>query len=212
MAQQEHPDGQEWWRPVVTGLGALVAVSLAIGLVIGLVVLGATKFLGGDGGTDTAAETPRRALPELAITDEERTDLHLRPTPNAPGDGADEAGDEAGDGAGGEDPDDEDETDRKRKKKKDDAEPEISLSASPTQVSAMGRIDLTGVYPGAEGVTLEVQRRVDGRWESFSGVTARVSGGTFSTWVQTGRSGPNRFRVYDADADLASKPVTVRVG
>src|SRR5690606_40507333 len=111
----------------------------------GLVDLGATRYRGErDGGTDTAAETPRRSLPELAITDEERTDLHLRPTPNAPGDGADEAGD----GAGGEDPDDEDETDRKRKKKKDDAEPEISLSASPTQVSAMGRIDLTGVYPG----------------------------------------------------------------
>lgn len=200
MAEQEHPDGQEWWRPVVTGIGALIAVSLGIGLVIGLVVLGATQMLGGDGGTETTAETPRRELPEVQITDEDRTDLHLRPTPREPVDGEDEESPDA------------EETEEPEDEETEDAEPEISLSASPTQVSAMGRIDLTGVYPEAEGVTVEVQRRVDGRWESFSGVTARVSGGTFSTWVQTGRSGPNRFRVYDPAADLASKPVTVVVG
>ncbi|MDP9821529.1 hypothetical protein J2S59_001338 [Nocardioides massiliensis] len=204
MAQQEHPDEQEWWRPVASGLGALVAVSLAIGLVVGLVALGATRILGGgDDVAATTADAPRRELPEVEISGEDRPDLHLRPSPRTP-DGEDET-----EGADDEATDDVDEAEDEEDA---DAEPEIILSASPTQVSAMGRIDLTGVYPGAEGVTVEVQRRVDGRWESFSGVTANVSGGTFSTWVQTGRTGPNRFRVYDASADLASKPVTVVVG
>ena len=205
MAQQEHPDEQEWWRPVASGLGALVAVSLAIGLVVGLVALGATRILGGgDDGSTTTADTPRRELPEVEISGEDRPDLHLRPTPRTP-DGEDEA-------EGADDEVTEDAEESEDVEDAEDAEPEITLSASPMQVSAMGRIDLTGVYPGAEGVTVEVQRRVDGRWESFSGVSARVSGGTFSTWVQTGRTGPNRFRVYDASADLASEPVTVVVG
>ena len=38
-----------------------------------------------------------------------------------------------------------------------------------------------------------------------------VSGGQFTTYVQTGKAGPNRFRVVDTDTDLASNEVTVTI-
>jgi hypothetical protein len=43
-------------------------------------------------------------------------------------------------------------------------------------------------------------------------VTVTVSGGTFSTYVQTGRAGPNRFRVIDTDKEQTSNEVTVTIG
>ena len=67
----------------------------------------------------------------------------------------------------------------------------------------MGRIDLTGTYPTGEGAVLQVQRATgpgDDSWVDFP-VTVTVSGGQFSTYVQTGRTGPNRFRVIDTDSD-----------
>jgi hypothetical protein len=89
----------------------------------------------------------------------------------------------------------------------------ISLQAGQTQVGPMQRIDLTGTYPGGEGSVLQVQRAtgVGDSWVDFP-VTVTVSGGTFSTYVQTGRSGPNRFRVVDTDNDQASNEVSVNIG
>jgi hypothetical protein len=58
---------------------------------------------------------------------------------------------------------------------------------------------------------LQVQRKEGGSWSDFP-VSVTVSDGRFSTYVQTGRSGPNRFRVRDTDSKRVSNPVTVRVG
>ncbi len=186
---------------MVSGIGALVAVSLAIGLVVGLVALGASRLVTGGGG-DTASSSERLEVPDPSPGDGDRDDLHLRPTPLAPS-GDDEA--DEGEGPDEADESDEsDETDETDEEDREDEGPQISLSASPLQVSAMQRIDIRGTYPGAEGATVEVQRREGGSWQSFSGVSAQVSGGTFSTWVQTGRAGRNVFRVYDASADVAS--------
>ena len=71
--------------------------------------------------------------------------------------------------------------------------------------------DLTGTYPTGEGAVLQVQRATDDTWVDFP-VTVTVSGGQFSTYVQTGRPGPNRFRVIDTDTELASNEVTITVG
>ena len=77
----------------------------------------------------------------------------------------------------------------------------------------MARIDLTGSYPTGEGAVLQVQRATGpgDDWVDFP-VTVTVSGGQFSTYVQTGKAGPNRFRVIDTDTDLASNEVTVTIG
>ena len=90
---------------------------------------------------------------------------------------------------------------------------DVTLQAGETQVGPMGRIDLTGTYQTGEGAVLQVQRATGpgDSWVDFP-VTATVSGGTFSTYVQTGRTGPNRFRVIDTDTDLVSNEVTITIG
>jgi hypothetical protein len=76
----------------------------------------------------------------------------------------------------------------------------------------MAKIDLTGTYIGGEGAVLNVQKLTNGSWQNFYGVSASVTGGTFATYIQTGTSGVNKFRVVDSDTHLASNPVSVRVG
>jgi hypothetical protein len=86
----------------------------------------------------------------------------------------------------------------------------ISLQAFPHQVSANQRINLTGVYTGGEGARLQVQRFEHG-WADFP-VSTSVSGGLFSTYIFSGRVGPNRFRVVDPAGGRASNAVRVRIG
>lgn len=77
----------------------------------------------------------------------------------------------------------------------------VTLIAEPTTVPELERIDLQGnLEPPVEGVTLTVERRLEGGdWQPFGGddpVEAETrEDGSFSTWVQTGRSGPNEFRL-----------------
>lgn len=206
----EHGSEQQWWRPVVTGLGALVAGSLVVGLVVGLVALGATQVLGGGGGDGTSSAEPERlVLPETERSDDDRRALHANPEPFVPVEDreAEEDAAQAEEDEERREAEEEDEREGRERNRRP-----ISISASPTVVSPMERIDLTGVYQGAEGAQVEVQRREGSSWQDFGGVTATVSGGTFSTYIQTGRAGRNRFRVYDPAADAASAPVIVTVG
>ncbi len=86
----------------------------------------------------------------------------------------------------------------------------ISLQASPQQVTAGGRIDLTGSYAQGTGATLQVQR-FDGGWTDFP-VTVSVNGTQFATYIQTSRTGDARFRVLDKASGKASNEVRVTVG
>ncbi len=86
----------------------------------------------------------------------------------------------------------------------------IQLSASPQSAGTYDRVNLSGSYPSAEGTTLQVQRYEFGAWVDFP-TSATVSGGTFSTYIQTGRSGLNRFRVLDTSTGRASNVVTVSI-
>ena len=87
---------------------------------------------------------------------------------------------------------------------------QLRLSATPTEVSPMGRINLTGTYGSKDNVSLEVQRWENGTWGDFP-TSATVSVGTFATYVQTSQPGVNRFRVYDPSADVASNVVQITV-
>ena len=75
----------------------------------------------------------------------------------------------------------------------------------------MEPIDLTGTYPGGEGAILQVQKFESGGWTDFP-VTVSVAGETFSTFIQTGQLGNNRFRVVDSDTGKKSNEVRVRIG
>ena len=174
-------------RPVLTGLVALVAVAVVVGLLAGVAVLIGTQIVGLDGSVEAASSgaTAENSLylPEPTPTSES--------APPAPATSAPE---------GSESP-------------SAPATPaaQISLSASQLSVSAMQQIDLTGTYPTGEGAILQVQRFEGGQWTDFP-VTVSVSGQTFATYVQTSQPGPNKFRVKDTDSPRVSNEVTVTVG
>ena len=88
---------------------------------------------------------------------------------------------------------------------------DLYLNASPVFVRPMEKIYLTGRWAGHDNEGLLVQRFEDGQWADF-GVQTRVNVGTFDTYVMTGRSGDNKFRVVDPETQTASNEVTVTVG
>jgi hypothetical protein len=87
---------------------------------------------------------------------------------------------------------------------------DIELSISPIMAKPMERVNLTGTYKGADNVQLEVQRFDSGKWSNF-GVQADVNVGTFATYVMTGRTGENRFRVFDPQSNKGSNVILVTI-
>jgi hypothetical protein len=174
-------------RPVLTGLAALVGVAVVVGLVLGGAALAATQVLGLDGDTSTAETSSAESL--------------YLPTPSKTPDSTDPAFTLAP----GE------ETSPAQSPTESETPEGITLSATQTQVGPMENIDLTGVYPGGEGAILQVERFADGDWIEFP-VTAPVRDETFTTYVQTGQLGENKFRVRDSDTDQVSNEITVTVG
>jgi hypothetical protein len=188
------PDGEE--HPVAAGLVALVGVGLAVGLIIGIVALVATRVMGLGGENASAQTTSQESLylPKPAKTTGPSGPLITL----APGE-SESPTEQSSQGQPSKSP------------KPAKAKKEISLSASQTSVEPMDQIDLTGVYPGGEGAILQVQRFTSGSWQAFP-VTVSVSDETFATYVQTSQSGVNRFRVTDTDSGLTSNEVKVTIG
>lgn len=179
-------------RPVLTGLLALVGVGLAVGLILGLVVLAGTQMLGLGGGSETTNTTSKQSmyLPRPEKTESVKGAL-ITLDPGAT---------QATNSTPTEDP-----------TQSESASKQISLSVGQTAVAQMEQIDLTGVFPGGEGEILQVQRFTGGSWRDFP-VTVSVSDETFSTYVETSQTGVNRFRVVDTDTALISNEVRVTVG
>jgi outer membrane biosynthesis protein TonB len=86
----------------------------------------------------------------------------------------------------------------------------IELHASEASVGSYEEVTLSGRYPGGDGTSLQVQRREGGSWAAFP-TSATVQDGTFSTYVASGQSGPNAFRVVDPSTGRASNVVVVTV-
>lgn len=190
------PDGY----PVMSGLAALIAVGMVVGLVLGGVAWAGAQVLGLGQSATSAEDTPDGA-DTLFLPQPEETAGATGPLITlAPG---------PGQGQGSEQGSNDQREEKKKKKKKE--EPEIALSAGQTAVGSMQQIDLTGVYPGGEGRILQVQRFEGGSWADFD-VTASVSNETFSTYVLSGQTGPNRFRVIDTDSGTSSNEVSIQVG
>lgn len=195
-------DENPWYRSLLVGAGALFGVAVLVGGLIAVVALGAVSISGiGDSGPSVQAE------PSLYIPDR---------TPESDEDEDDE-GLTLADLNGGKDPRESEspeskpsETQSPKEKKRKPPPSVISLSASPVEVSRMERIYLSGTYPRGEGASLQVQRFEGGSWTDFP-TSASVSGGTFSSYVMTGQTGPNKFRVVDAATGKKSNPVTVTV-
>lgn len=185
-------------RPVVSGLVALAAVALAVGLVLGGVALVGSRMLGLSDGDDSAgagtSNDETLYLPKFERTTDSGPDITL----------------------GTEAPTDESSvpdtrpTRTRPTESKSPEEGQISLQAVQREVSAGENIDFTGVYPGGEGAILQVQRFEGGGWVDFD-ATIPVSNETFSTYIFTGVVGEQRFRVIDNSTGVASNEVHVKV-
>ncbi|GAA1127763.1 hypothetical protein [Nocardioides aquiterrae] len=181
-------------HPIIAGVGALVGVAIAVGLILGLVVLAGTRVLGLDGGSGEGSSGGGRSM---YLPRPEKTPTETSPQITlAPGDESSPTADS-----------------RPSDKPTESASPrkEISLSASTTQAAPMEQFNLTGVYPGGEGAILTVQRFQDGSWQDFP-ATGSVSGEVFQIPVQTSQPGVNRFRVIDSDSELQSNEIRVTIG
>jgi hypothetical protein len=173
-------------HPVISGLVALIGVGVVVGLLVSGGALAASSILGlgghDSGGTATSQQS--MYLPRPSATESETGPaITLAPGEESPTSTASTAPPQFA----------------------------ISLSSSSTQVQPMEEIYLTGVYPGGEGAVVQVQRFQNGKWEDFP-VDASVSGETFSTYVQTGQVGFNKFRVRDTSSSAVSNDVRVKVG
>jgi hypothetical protein len=181
-------DEAPWSRTLLTGLGALAAVSLLVGGVVGAVAFGAAKLTGLGENAGGPSEEPSLYIPsgEPSTSPEAYPDPPevTEPTPTA-------------------EPTPTPEPSPSKPPR------EISLQGYPATVSPGERINLTGVFATGEGATLQVQR-FEGGWTDFP-VTATVRGGTFTTYVMTSRPGLTRFRVVDTATGRASNPVRITI-
>ena len=181
---------EDSWSQVLTGLLALVVVSLLVGGVVSVVALGAAKV----SGVGSSSGRPTQQLSLYIPSGEPSTRPEVYPDPTG---GASPSPSESSSP-----------TDTPTKPDKNART--ITLQAFPGKVAPGQRINLTGVYSGGEGATLQVQR-YDGSWTDFP-VTASVSGGLYNTWIVTSRSGKQKFRVLDIGSNRHSNPVTVTIG
>lgn len=86
----------------------------------------------------------------------------------------------------------------------------LELAVSPVMARPMERVNLTGTYKGEDNIQLEVQRFEDGEWRDF-GVQATVRVGTYETYIMTGRTGENRFRMFDPESETGSNVILVTI-
>lgn len=178
-------------HPIVQGLVALVTVALTIGLLVGLGTLLATQGLGLGEGSETAVDTESGGGDQtMFLPKPEQTAVSTGPLVSLSPDEEPESG-----STGSPPP----------------AATGIVLSAGQTSVAPMQQIDLSGTYATGEGAVLQVQRFEGGGWQDFP-VTASVSGGTFTTYIQTSQAGAIRFRMADTDTGATSNEVTVTIG
>jgi hypothetical protein len=178
-------------RPVLAGLVALVGVAVVVGLIAAVAVVGGAHLFGLGGGH--AAQVGGGDGATLVVPRPQKTHPDSGPSITL-GSSASSSGSQ----------DTSAPTIKKPKKR-------ISLQAGETSVSPMGRIDLTGTYPGGEGAVLNVQKFGNGTWQDFYSISMTVTDGAFATYIQTGTPGMNRFRVIDSDTKLTSNEVKVQI-
>ena len=176
-------------RPVISGLLALVGVAVAVGLVTGIAVLAGAHMLGLGGGRAAVAGD---AGASLYLPKPQKTKASDGPSITLGSEPSSSSGDTSSPSI-------------------HQAKKQISLQAGEASVSPMGRIDLTGTYPGGEGAVLNVQKFSNGSWQDFYSISASVTNGTFATYIQTGTPGVNRFRMIDSDSQRTSNEVKVTI-
>jgi hypothetical protein len=86
----------------------------------------------------------------------------------------------------------------------------FTLTISPASASTYERIDLAGTYNAPDGTALQVQRKENGSWVDFNATTS-LNNHQFHTYIETGHTGVNIFRVADIFRGKSSRTATVTV-
>lgn len=190
-------DGDQ--NPIASGIIALVAVAVVVGILGGIAALAGTRLIGigGDSGISNAEPG---AGESLYLPDPERTTQPPGPLVTLPG-GATTTTETST----------VEETETVSESPTVD-EKRITLQSSTTEVGPGEELRLSGVYPRGEGAVLDIYYNVaGGGWDEFP-LDVNVSGGIFEINVQTFKSGAIKWRVQDAAADLKSNEITVQHG
>lgn len=187
-------------NPVVSGLVALVAVAVVVGLLAGIAVLLGTRLLGISGDTSLASDEPAAGatmyLPDPVETERaEDPAITLLPTDTetpTPREGRPAPTETTSSAA--------------------PRDASLNLSASPLAAEVGETVMLSGTYVNGEGSVIDIWRKVeDGAWEEFN-VDAYVSGGIFQVNVQSYQPGRVAWKVRDEAGKVESDPVTVTYG
>lgn len=193
-------DGEE--NPIASGLVALVAVAVVVGLLAGIAVLAGTRLLGlgGDGGGSSTGDDGgggSLVMPDPVPTERESDPLiTLAPTETETTEAASASPSPS----------------KTPVDKETEAEAELVLTASPSSVANGEEVMLSGTYLRGGASVLEIWYKVDdGAWEEFT-LDVNVSGGIFQIYVQTWRTGDIQWQVRDESANIKSDPVTVHHG
>ena len=94
----------------------------------------------------------------------------------------------------------------------DGATGDIELRVSPLMATPDGAGQLHRHLQGCrQRRSCEVQRFENGKWSNFGVQARRCSVGTFATYIMTGRTGENRFRVFDPQTKKGSNVILVTI-
>lgn len=188
------PDREE--NPVISGVVALLAVAVVVGILAGIGALAATRWLGIDGSSEIGGEPG--VGDSLYMPDPEKTKAQngplvtLAPT-DSPTDFIPETPTET------------------LTEETGDADPDLSLTVGSTSLEAGEELMLSGTYVGGEGSVLDIYYNVNGSgWEEFP-LDTNVSGGIFQTFVATWKTGRIGWRVQDESTGRKSNTVTVNI-
>lgn len=176
-------------HPVLWGLGAMLVVAAAVGVLIGIGALGVTRVLGlsGGGSGSGASAGATMVIPEPSDTRSSESDSGSAETTTSPSPSPGQQSSSTADATA------------------------ITLQSAQSAVAPMQQIDLSGSYPGGDGAILQVQRFEGGSWVDFP-VTMSVTGDSFDTFILTGHTGVNRIRVVDTTSGDKSNEIKVTVG
>jgi hypothetical protein len=172
-----------WQRTLLIGLSVLLVIGVLVGGIFAVIAVKTADYVGlGEGSDGTTSPAP--ILPTTG--DATHTAKPPRTPPTT--------------------------TTTRRTHRPPPAQHGLTLSASPKSVPSYGKINLSGVYAGHDGATLQVQRAVGtGAWSDFPTTTA-VTDGAYATYIQTSMVGVNHIRMLDKATGTMSNVVTVRVG
>lgn len=172
-----------WQRQLLIGLAVLLTIGVLIGGIVAVIAVKAADYAGL--GNNGGSSSPQPLLPTTGDATKTTGSTGTPPTTSNP-----------------------------PPPPKTTKKPPRSfvLNASPRSAGSYAKVNLTGQYNGAEGSTLQVQRSVGtGPWSDFP-TTTTVHGGTFATYIETGMTGVNHFRMLDKATGEMSNAVAVTIG